>query len=433
MSALLDAFAEALPALARRDAAGLGADRQAALDAALDAGLPGPRSETWKFTPLRALERRAFAPSAASPGPGTEALAARLSAVPVPRLVFIDGHFDAAHSDVSALPAGVEACPLSQLLQAGDARAVSFLQRRYAGTDAVFALLNAALAVDGAIVRAAEGADGGTLHLAFVATGTQTGTACHLRHFFELRGNAALALAEHHIALGDDHGLRNHLYHVHLGQRARLQHVRLQDDADGASLFARTDAVLASAADYRRTDVELGASLSRHELNVRLEGEQAALAANGVLLADGRRHLDTRLGIEHIARDTRCDLRWRGLGTGRGRVVFHGGIGIREGADGADARLSNKNLLLSAQAEVDTQPVLVIHADEVQAAHGATVGQIDPTALFYLRSRGLPEAEARALLTAAFCLEALSGIGDAGLRGMLGASLDARLARMEAA
>ena len=433
MSILLDAFAEALPALALRDAAGLGPDRQAALDAALAAGVPGARSEAWKYTPLRALERRTFAPAAASPGPGPDAMAARLSEIPAPRLVFVDGHFDARHSDISALPDGVEARPLSQLLQAGDARSVNFLQRRYAGADAVFALLNAALAADGAVVHVADGTDGGTLHLAFVATGTQAGTACHLRHLFELRGSATLALAEHHIALGDDHGLRNHLCHVHLGQQARMRHMRLQDDADGASIFARTDAVLARAADYRRTDVELGGSLSRHELNVRLEGEQASLASHGVLLADGRRHLDTRLGIEHIARDTGCDLRWRGMGAGRGHVVFHGGITIREGADGTDARLSNKNLLLSAQAEVDTQPVLVIHADEVQAAHGATIGQLDPTALFYLRSRGLPEAEARAVLTAAFCREVLSGAGDAGVRDMLGAALDARLARMGAA
>ncbi len=168
-------------------------------------------------------------------------------------------------------------------------------------------------------------------------------------------------------------------------------------------------------------------------MNVRLEGEGAALTANGVLFADGKRHLDTRLGIEHIARNTSCQLLWRGLGAGRGRAVFHGGIVIREGADGADANLSNKNLLLSAQAEIDTQPVLVIHADEVQAAHGATVGQLDPTALFYLRTRGLPEVEARALLTAAFCREVLAGIDDMALRESLTVVLDAHLARVTTA
>ena len=155
-----------------------------------------------------------------------------------------------------------------------------------------------------------------------------------------------------------------------------------------------------------------GAALSRHELNVQLRGDRATLTANGVLLADGRRHVDTQLGIEHFARDTRCNLTWRGLAGQRGKAVFHGGITIHAGADGSEAALANKNLLLSADAEIDTQPVLVIHADEVKAAHGATVGQLDATALFYLRSRGLPEAQARALLTGAFCREVVNGITD---------------------
>src|SRR5690606_26128214 len=166
------------------------------------------------------------------------------------------------------------------------------------------------------------------------------------------------------------------------------------------------------------------------ELNVRLEGEDAMLLANGVQLADGRRHVDTRLGIEHIARDTACDLAWRGIAAARARAVFHGGITIRTGADGSDANLSNKNLLLSDQAEVDSQPVLEIHADEVKAAHGATVGQLDPTAMFYLRSRGLPEAQARRLLTAAFCREVLAVLEPATLRETLTASLDRALAAL---
>lgn len=433
MSALLDAFAQAFDALAQPDAAGLGESRRAARDALLRDGLPAPRSEAWKYTTLRALERRAFVPSAAIEIDAAS-LDARLAAIPMPRLVFVDGRIDAARSAVSALPAGVEALPLSRVLREGEARDANILQRRYAGADALFAVANAALAEEGVVVRVDQGvAVDVPLHVVFVASGAQADAAVHLRHLIDLRNDAALTLVEHHIALGEDRGLRNHVLHAHLGQRARLVHARVQDDTEGASAFARTDAVLARDADYRRVDLELGAALSRHELNVRLEGEGARLAANGVLLADGKRHLDTRLGIEHIARDTACDLLWRGLGAGRGRAVFHGGITIREGADGTNANLSNKNLLLSANAEIDTQPVLVIHADEVQAAHGATVGQIDPTALFYLRSRGLPELEARVLLTAAFCREVLAVVEDAALREALTATLDIHLSRVSPA
>lgn len=430
MNALLDAFAQAFSTLAQPEAAGLGDSRRAARDALLRDGLPAARSEAWKYTPLRALERRAFVPAAAVEI-DTTALDARLAVIPEPRLVFVDGRFDAARSDVSALPAGVDAQPLSRVLREGEPRDANILQRRYAGADALFAVANAALAEEGVVVRVDHGVVvDAPLHVVFVASSTQPEAAVHLRHLIDLRNEASLTLVEHHLALGEDRGLRNHVAHVHLGQRARLVHARVQDDAEGASAFARTDAVLAREADYRRVDLELGAALSRHELNVRLEGEGAKLAANGVLLADGRRHLDTRLGIEHIARDTACDLLWRGLGAGRGRAVFHGGITIREGADGTNANLSNKNLLLSANAEIDTQPVLVIHADEVQAAHGATVGQIDPTALFYLRSRGLPEIEARALLTAAFCREVLALVDDVALRDTLTATLDVHLSRV---
>src|SRR5690606_20831520 len=250
--------------------------------------------------------------------------------------------------------------------------------------------------------------------------------AWHLRHRIEVAASASLRVIEHHLA----HGVHRHLdtatLAVSVAQDALLEHARVQGPADGATSFARTDAVLQARAGYHRVDLELGGALSRHELNVRLEGEGASLAAHGVLLANGRRHVDTRLGIEHAARDTRCELLWRGIGAGRGHVVFHGGITIHPGADGTDARLSNKNLLLSPNAEIDTQPVLVIHADEVQAAHGATVGQLDANALFYLRARGVPQAEARQMLTAAVCREPLAAVADAAVG-------DALLARPAAA
>ncbi len=432
MSALLESFAGAFDALTVPEAAGLGPARREALAAALRDGLPGPRSEAWKYTPLRGLERRAFTTAPTAAAVDADALDTALAAIPHPRLVFVDGHYDALRSGVSALVMpGIEAAPLSAVLRTGEPRDANFLARRYAGADAVFANLNAALAEDGVVIRLDREAAGAfPLHLVFVSSGRAADTAAHLRHFIDLRNDSHLLLVEHHLAIGGHKGLSNHVLHLHLGQRARCEHVRVQREDSGATVFARTEAVLAREAAYARLDLELGAALSRHELDVRLEGDGARLSSGGVLLADGRRHVDTRLAIQHIARDTTCDLQWRGLAAGRGRAVFHGGITIREGADGSRAELSNKNLLLSAEAEIDTQPVLVIHADEVQAAHGTTVGQIDPTALFYLRSRGLPETEARALLTAAFCREVLAIVGESALRDTLTATLDAHLARV---
>lgn len=400
--------------------------RRALLEAALRDGLPGPRSERWKYTPLRALDRRSFG----TPGP-TTIDAALLDGIPAPRLVFVNGGFDAALSRLDALPAGVE-------LAADGPGEASVPEATGDGPvrpgDTVFARLNVALARTGVHLRVAESVQvAQPVHLVFV--GAEAGAdavAWHLRHRIEVAASASLRVIEHHLA----HGVHRHLdtatLAVSVAQDALLEHARVQGPADGATSFARTDAVLQARAGYHRVDLELGGALSRHELNVRLEGEGASLAAHGVLLANGRRHVDTRLGIEHAARDTRCELLWRGIGAGRGHVVFHGGITIHPGADGTDARLSNKNLLLSPNAEIDTQPVLVIHADEVQAAHGATVGQLDANALFYLRARGVPQAEARQMLTAAFCREPLAAVEDAAVGEALLARLDAALEGLSA-
>ncbi len=398
------------------------ATRRVALDALLHDGLP-QRAESWKYTSLRQLERRSFVPARHV---AVEAM--QLAAIPEPRIVFVNGQFDAALSNLSGLIGGIEVQALSQHSDSGNVMPLS------TRSDEPFARLNATLAREGVSIHVDADAQMDTpLHLVHVGSVQSNGDAAwHLRHRITLGEGASLSLVEHELAVSEHAHLGNVVMHVQLAERAKLGHVRLQDASARASVFARTDATLAQDAGYQRIDLELGAALSRHELNVQLQGDRAALTANGVLLADGRRHVDTRLGIDHIARDTRCNLTWRGLAGQRGKAVFHGGITIHAGADGSEAELSNKNLLLSADAEIDTQPVLVIHADEVKAAHGATVGQLDATALFYLRSRGLPEAQARALLTGAFCREVVNGIADSSTHAVCATALERALARVGA-
>lgn len=416
MSALLDSLARGF----------CGSDeRRAVLDAALQDGLPGARNEAWKYTSLRHLERRSFSPS---PLHAADIDPALLAAIPVPRLVFVNGRPSTALSDVSGLDAGVQLQTLSAALAEGE-DAARFLARRFERSEEVFARLNAALADEGVIIRIDENVQAITpLHLVFVSTAGDTDLAWHQRHRIDLRQGASFGLVEHQLHVGDTAHLANTLAQVHLAQGAVLSHARVQNDSARATSLLRTDAVLARDAEYRRVDLELGAALTRHELNVRLEGDHAKVTVNGVLLGNGRRHIDTRLGIEHVARDTSSEMVWRGVAANRSRVVFHGGIHIREGADGTDANLSNKNLLLSADAEIDTQPTLVIDAEEVKAAHGATVGQLDDNALFYLRSRGLPKEQAQQLLSAAFCHEPLKVL-DSALTMQLTHALDTALAQ----
>lgn len=406
MSALLESLAQGFDG---------DASRRETLDAALRDGLPKPRSESWKYTSLRALERRTFAPASAG-----AVDAALLAGIEGPRLVFVNGVFDAKGSNRDGLPAGVT-------FDEGIAADIDGI----GGPDRVFASLNAALARTGAVVRVTAGARiDAPLHLVFIGSPATQDQAWHLRHVIEVGEGASVRVVEHHIAAGTHQHLANSFARVDIARGADLLHLRVQDDAAGATLFARTDACLAEDARYRRLDLELGSALSRHEFGCRLLGKGAGVQADGVLLGAGRRHIDTRLNIDHVAGDTRCDLTWRGLAADRSRAVLHGGILIRAGADGSNAALSSRNLLLSDQAEIDAQPVLEIHADEVQAAHGAAVGGLDPTALFYMRSRGLPEGDARRMLTAAFCRDVLSGL-DASMRPFAESPLDRALALLE--
>lgn len=413
MSALLDSLA-----------AGFDGDsaRRAALDATLAAGLPGPRSESWKYTSLRALERRSFAAPAAE----VDVDPALLADIPAPRLVFVNGRPSAALSDIGADVAGLSIGTLA------DVESLPDLEDR---ADAVFARLNGALARDGVSISVDAGTQVAVpVHLVFVGAPVEgADLAWHLRHHVALGARASLTLVEHHLDAAPHRHLDNSAVSLRVADGAELRHVRLQHRGAGATSFLRTDAELQTASVYARVDLEAGGGLSRHELDVRLLGDDARLTANGVLMASGRAHVDTRLGIRHVARNTACELKWRGIGDQRGRVVFHGGITIDAGADGTDARLSNKNLLLSSTAEIDTQPVLVIHADEVQAAHGATVGQLDPDALFYLRARGLPQTDAQRLLTAAFVREPLSTIAEDTLRTRAEHVLGAAFARLAGA
>jgi Fe-S cluster assembly protein SufD len=218
---------------------------------------------------------------------------------------------------------------------------------------------------------------------------------------------------------------------VSVGEHAALHTTLLTDLSDAQSLYRRE--VITSARDgtYASTHALFGGRLQRHDVNVQLAGTQSSYRARGVFALRGRQHVDVHLEVRHAARDTTSDVLWRGVADQRARGILHGAITVNPAADGADARLQTKNLLLSPHAEIDAQPVLEIYADEVKASHGATVGQLDETALFYLRSRGIPAAQARNLMIAGFCREVFAAIDDAALRAQLEAELDQRLPNAE--
>jgi len=419
--------------MATLPASGIGwldAARREAMQAFMAAGLPNARNELWKYTALRALERRSY--TASDEGAATRTVdesAIALPGVAGPRLVFVNGIFRADLSRLEDLPKGLSLKPLSRALGEQPEPLRFALSRQDRDRDA-FVALNLALATDGVVLHVADGANIETpVHLVHLGTAAEGEVAWHTRNLIELGAGSQLRLIEHHAAAGEHAHFANLASEVILHERAHLELLVVQEAPGGATLLRRSELRLHEDAHVALHALELGGALVRHELRIALDGNRSRVKTRGAFALRGRQHADTELLIEHRGRDTVSQSLWRGVADGRSRGVFHGAITVHPGADGSDAQLSNKNLLLSPDAEVDTRPALEIYADEVKAAHGATVGQLDERALFYLRSRGLPAEAARMLLVRAFCAVALSDVEPQALREQCDALLLAHLPR----
>lgn len=390
-------------------------------------GLPGARNESWKYTSLRALQRRRFqlaGGAVATPAIDASALP---GAADGPRLVFVNGQWRDDLSSIDAVP-GLQVQRLSeQLPQAGESLQAAFAADDNGATDA-FVRLNTLLANDGVVVRVAAGSQiDQALHLVYLDAPAEADLAWHLRNIVEVGEGASLNVVIHYTSSGDAAHLGNVVNDYVVAESARLNVVELQHGNDTVTLIRRSHARLQADARMVIHSSEAGAHLSRHDVVAHLLGDRAHFTSHGVFVLRGRQHCDTQLDVQHHGRDTGCDLLWRGVAKGRGRGVIRGAITILAGADGTDAQFNNKNLLLSPHAEIDTLPALEIHADEVKAAHGATVGQLDEQALFYLRSRGIPLVQARAMLILAFCRAAMEQVAPESLREHLLQRLAERL------
>ncbi|HEY3521232.1 MAG TPA: Fe-S cluster assembly protein SufD [Rhodanobacteraceae bacterium] len=433
MSAASVSFAESMRAAAL-PTSGIGwldAARREAMQAFLAAGLPNTRNELWKYTALRALERRSYV--AHDENAGTRAVDESAIALPGavgPRLVFVNGLFRADLSRLEDLPTGLSLKPLSRALGEQPEPLRFALSRQDRESRDAFAALNLALASDGVVLHVADGANiEAPVHLVHVGAPSEGEIAWHTRNLIELGAGAQLRLVEHHAAAGEHAHFANLASEVILREGSQLDLLVVQDAAHAATLLRRSELRLHEDARVALHALELGGALARHELRVALDGDRSCVKTRGAFALRSRQHADTELLIEHRGRDTASNSLWRGVADGRARGVFHGAITVHPGADGADAQLSNKNLLLSEGAEIDTRPALEIHADEVKAAHGATVGQLDERALFYLRSRGVPAEAARMLLVRAFCSVALGDVEPQALREQCDARLLAHLPR----
>jgi Fe-S cluster assembly protein SufD len=382
--------------------------RNAASRAFAAHGLPGRREEAWKYTSLAALDTIAFHEPLLIVG-AEEKLLGRLP--DAPRIVMIDGKLRRDLSQVG---------PSVDLQRFADRPVFGTLARP--AREALVGL-NTMLAEDGAYISIAAGVDGGSLVLASLASDLHgVPVAFHPRHAISLAPGAKLTVIE--MALGEGVYLHNPVTEITLGAGAVLTHVRLQDEAPQAFHLSTLYADLAEQATYDSFSLTLGGRLARNEMHVRLGGAGATAHLNAAQLLRDRQHADFTSVISHDA--PRCSSRQtvRNVLDGHSRGVFQGRIEVARAAQKTDGYQMNQALLLSPHAEIDCKPELEIYADDVKCSHGATVGALDADQLFYLRSRGVPEAAARAMLIRAFLADALDAIGDVTARGVLETAVD---------
>jgi len=270
------------------------------------------------------------------------------------------------------------------------------------------------LAEDGAVLRIDAGIDAGIVRLLSIGTGR---SAFHPRHTIHLDPGSRLTLLE--TAIGEGTYLNNLVTEIHIADGAHLSHVRLQDEAAGAFHIATIYADVAANGTYDGFTLNLGARVTRTEIRATLSGPRATAHMNGAQLLSGAQHADFTSVVRHAEPSGTSRQTVKNVLGGRSRGVFQGRIEVARHAQKTDGYQMNQALLLSPDAEIDTKPELEIFADDVKCSHGATVGELDADQMFYLRARGIPEAEARAILVRAFLTEALEAVANDTIRAIL--------------
>jgi Fe-S cluster assembly protein SufD len=367
--------------------------RRDGLEAFAAAGFPGRREEDWKYTDLKLVARRSFAF-----GVAPDVTLPEIEGLDCPAIVFANDRL----VETRGLPGGTAVLPLAQAVAAGHPACRELLGRIAKPERHRFAALGTALFSDGILVDLAPGTTlDAPLRIVFLAGGEGgPGLACP-RVLVRAGAHSRATIIEHYAAAPGE-SLSLAVTELAVGPGSHLEHYRLQEASGEAFHLGVLAAKLERDATLVSHNLSVGGRIARLDLDVELAAPGARVDMNGLYVVRDRQHADSHTRVDHAVPRTTSDELYRGVLTGKSRAVFNGKAIVHPGAAGTDARQSNANLLLSPEAEVDTKPELEIYADDVKCAHGATTGQLDTAALFYLRSRGIDEGTAKSLLTFAF-------------------------------
>ena len=384
-------------------------------------GFPTARrgNEKWKYTNVAPIARTRFGPS--------QQLAPELDALldfevdgSWTRLVFVDGRYSRTLSAVNGADSGTLARNLGASAASGAPIVEQHLARQASYQDDGFTALNTAFLNDGAFVHVPEGSvSSSPVHLVFLTTGRDLPRVSYPRTLIVVEANAELSVVETYAGPPNAEYFTNAVTEISVGAGARVEHYRVS--LEGAQAFHVGSSRVSQDRDsvFSSGSFTTGAALARNDFQVSLDGPGGSTVLNGLYLTADNQHVDNLIGIDHAQPNTSSQLNYKGILDGKSKAVFGGQVLVRKDAQKVNAQQSDKNLLLSDQAEVDSKPSLLIYADDVKCGHGATAGHIDQDSLFYLKSRGLAPDVAGRMLIHAFAREIIESVSLEPLRDYL--------------
>ncbi|RBP53631.1 Fe-S cluster assembly protein SufD [Arenicella xantha] len=383
--------------------------RQQALTHFETVGLPGVRDEQWRYTNLRALKSQQF-----SVGQAVE-LSQTLPSVTHARLVIVDGFVDLAASTLPSMQ-GVTVNRLSDVWQ--DASVQEAFGTTLPSEQHGFTALNTAYAQDGYVLQLSQGAVVEMLEIVFINQHSQA--VSHARNLIIAAANSQCTVVERHCVSSDANDdmtyLSNTLTEIIAGDNAHIDHYKIQQHGDSAFHMGGVFINQARSSQVKSHNIALSGLVTRNDIHSNLQGSGAHIEMNGLVLGQGRQHIDNHTQVNHLEPSCSSDEYYKTVLSDHSRSVFRGRIVVAQDAQLTIADQQNNNLLLSGNAEADTKPQLEIYADDVKCSHGATVGQLDPKSVFYLKSRGINSEQANALLTFAFANQVIERVGVSAIR-----------------